>query len=81
MNITEEDLKKAATEYTQTLEQAKQNRDEIIRQAHAEGWKQADIVRSTGLTRETIRRIIRPEIGEAVLKAAVQRRAEKRQAE
>ena len=31
MNITEDDLKKAATEYTQTLEQAKQKRDEIIR--------------------------------------------------
>lgn len=44
--------------------QAKKNRDDLLRQAKAEGARQADIVKATGLTRETVRRILDPRIAE-----------------
>ena len=51
------------------LDTAKEQRDEAIRQADESGCAQTEIVRVTGLTRETIRRITNPEAAEAVRKA------------
>jgi DNA invertase Pin-like site-specific DNA recombinase len=51
------------------LDAAKEQRDEAIRQADTSGCTQTDIVRATGLTRETIRRITNPEAAEAVRRA------------
>ena len=51
------------------LDAAKEQRDEAIRQADKHGCPQTDIVRATGLTRETIRRIANPEAAEAVRRA------------
>lgn len=48
------------------LNTAKEQRDEAIRQADESGCAQTEIVRATGLTRETIRRITNPEAAEAV---------------
>ena len=51
------------------LDSAKEQRDEAIRQAAERGYAQTEIVRVTGLTRETIRRITNPEAAEAVRRA------------
>lgn len=56
------------------LKQAKADRDDAIRAADADGWEQKDIVTETGLTRETIRRIVNPEAAEAVKRAAAEKR-------
>jgi hypothetical protein len=48
------------------LEDAKKQRDQAIQQADKNGCTQTDIVRVTGLTRETIRRITNPEAAAAV---------------
>lgn len=52
-----------------SLDAAKEQRDEAIRQADKSGCAQTDIVKATGLTRETIRRITNPEAAAAVRKA------------
>ena len=44
----------------------------------ASGRKQADIVRASGLARETVRQALNPEIRAAVKKAAAERRAARR---
>lgn len=69
------DLRKAIATYEETLDSAKEDRDNAIRQAKEEGLTQAEIVRATGYTRETIRRVLDPAIAEAVRKAAAERRA------
>lgn len=48
------------------LDSAKERRDQAIRQANESGCAQTDIVKATGLTRETIRRITNPEAAAAV---------------
>lgn len=60
----------------QALAEAKEQRDQAIRKAGEQGCSQTDIVRVTGLTRETIRRITNPEAAEAVRTA--QRSAKRR---
>ncbi|MFE1170484.1 hypothetical protein [Nocardiopsis sp. NPDC058789] len=73
-------LTEAHEAYTTAVEQAekaKRERDELFRQAKEEGARQADIVKATGLTRETVRRILDPKAAEAVKEAAARRRAEK----
>ena len=45
---------------------AKEQRDQAIREADENGCAQTDIVKATGLTRETIRRITNPEAAAAV---------------
>lgn len=56
---------------------AKECRNEAIRRAGSEGLTQTDIVKATGLTRETIRRILNPDAAEAVREAAARKRAQK----
>lgn len=51
------------------LDAAKEQRDQAIRQADESGCAQTDIVKATGLTRETIRRITNPEAAAAVRNA------------
>jgi DNA invertase Pin-like site-specific DNA recombinase len=51
------------------LDAAKELRDQAIRQADKSGCAQTDIVKATGLTRETIRRITNPEAAAAVRNA------------
>lgn len=53
----------------EALNAAKEERDQAIRQADGSGCAQTDIVRVTGLTRETIRRITNPEAAAAVRNA------------
>ena len=67
----------AYTTAVERAEKAKKDRDELFRQAKEEGARQADIVKATGLTRETVRRILDPKAAEAVKEAAARRRAEK----
>lgn len=45
------------------LAEARQVRDQLIRQAKREGQRQVDIVKTTGLTREHIRKITEPKDG------------------
>lgn len=73
------DLRNAIAHYEETLDSAKEERDNAIREAKAEGMTQAEIVRATGYTRETIRRILDPAIAEAVRKAAAERRTTKKE--
>jgi len=72
-----------ATRHWKSLEdqmkEAKTERDEAIRTADTDGWTQTDLVKETGLTRETIRRIVNPEAAEAVKKAAAEKRRAKRE--
>ena len=76
--VTAIELATAASHYKEVVEQAKQERDTKIRQAAEEGWKQTDIVKETGLTRETVRRITNPEAAEAVRRSEAARRAAKK---
>ncbi|GAA2644457.1 hypothetical protein GCM10010399_92940 [Dactylosporangium fulvum] len=50
----------AIAAYNEGLRIAIEERNEAIRAAAAEGMKQADIVRETGYSRETIRQILNP---------------------
>jgi len=59
-------------------EKAKKYRDEKFRQAKAEGATQTDIVKATGLTRETVRRVLNPDAAEAVREARKRSAKEKR---
>lgn len=67
----------AYTAAVEKAEKAKEYRDQLFRQAKEEGVRQSEIARATGLTRETVRRILRPEVAEAVKEAAARRRAQK----
>lgn len=51
------------------LDSAKEQRDQAIREADKSGCAQTDIVKATGLTRETIRRITNPDAAAAVRNA------------
>jgi hypothetical protein len=70
MNTTPLAAAEAATakwkEAKDALDSAKEQRDQAIQQADNSGCTQTDIVRVTGLTRETIRRITNPEAAAAV---------------
>ena len=65
-----QDTYKAAVE---KAEEAKKPRDTLFRQAKAEGARQADIVKATGLTRETVRRILDPRIAEELARKRSQK--------
>lgn len=64
-------------EHEEAIERALQRRDEKIRDLYAQGWRQADLIRAFGYTRETIRQALNPEI-RAQLK---DRRAARRKSE
>lgn len=57
--MNEADLKAAVTTCDNAIDEARRTRDAAIVQALSDGMKQADVVRATGLNRETIRRIAR----------------------
>lgn len=73
-------LTSAVADYDEAIDVARENRDEAIRQAKNQGLTQADIVRATGYTRETIRRILNPQAAEAVRQAAAEHRRQRKQA-
>lgn len=75
-----ETLRAAITQYEQATDAAREERDNAIRQARADGMSQKDIVEATGYTRETIRRILDPAAAEAVRQAAAERRRQRKQA-
>lgn len=72
--VKEPEIKAIATDYEEASERLLEERDAKLRRAIDAGWKQADIVRVTGYSRETIRQALNPEI-RAQLRA---RRAAKR---
>jgi hypothetical protein len=74
--VKEADIKAIATDYEEAAERLLEERDAKLRTAIDAGWKQADLVRITGYSRETIRQALNPEI-RAQLRA---RRAAKRPA-
>lgn len=55
-------LSKIIADFDAAVTAARDKRDRAIRKAADEGMKQADIVRATGYSRETIRQITNPEI-------------------
>lgn len=61
------DTQRAITEYEEDIERAIQTRDEKFRQImDKHQCKQADLIRAAGLSRETIRQALNPEIREAI---------------
>ena len=72
--MKEAEIKAIATDYEEAAERLLEERDAKLRTAIDNGWKQADLVRITGYSRETIRQALNPEI-RAQLRA---RRAAKR---
>jgi hypothetical protein len=72
--VKEAEIKAIATDYEDATERLLEDRDARLRAAIDAGWKQADLVRITGYSRETIRQALNPEI-RAQLRA---RRAAKR---
>lgn len=73
--MTEDDLKAAADRFRDAPRRALEERDAALRNAHAEGWKQVDIIRATGFSREAVRLALNPEARAAVKKAVADRRA------
>lgn len=72
--VKETEIKAIATDYEEAAERLLEERDAKLRAAIDANWKQADLVRITGYSRETIRQALHPEI-RAQLRA---RRAAKR---
>jgi hypothetical protein len=66
MTPTDDELRAIRDDYEADLRAAEQRRIQRLRDAVASGRTQADIVRITGWTRETIRRIVDPAIREAI---------------
>ena len=61
------DAQRAIAEYDEDIERAIQARDEKFRQVmDKHQCKQADLIRATGYSRETIRQALNPEIREAI---------------
>src|SRR5690625_6005757 len=65
-------LRDAITRYNEATETAKEERDQAIRQAKADGMTQKQIADATGYTRETTRTILDPEAADALRKAAAE---------
>ena len=63
---SEHDLRAVVTGYEATKTAALARRDERLRAFHAAGWRPVDLQRVTGLSRETIRQALRPEVRQAV---------------
>lgn len=63
-------MKEVLERYRTAPEQALKERDDSIREiADRYGLKQVDVIRLTGYSRETVRRILRPDIRTAVRQA------------
>jgi lambda repressor-like predicted transcriptional regulator len=59
--VTEDDLKKAAQKFRDAPRVAAEERDAVLREAHANGWGVMDLARATGFSRETIRLALNPD--------------------
>lgn len=66
--MTDEEIRAIRDEYVEDCKQAMARRDTKFRQAVKQGRRQADIIRVTGYSRETVRQALNPEI-RAVLNA------------
>lgn len=77
--MTEDELKAVVPDYEAAAERLLEERDAKLRRARDEGWRQVDIIKVTGLARETVRQALNPEIRAAVKQAAAARRAAKRE--
>lgn len=66
----------AVSEYAAAPAIALARRDEQLREAAAMGLRQVDIIKLTGLSRETVRQALKPEARAAVRQAAEERRAQ-----
>lgn len=64
--MTDEEIRAAVAEYDATCEEALQKRDATFRRAVEQGRIQADIIRATGYSRETVRQALHPEIRAAI---------------
>ena len=61
------DAQRVITEYEEDIERAIQARDEKLRKVMKKHQcKQADLIRATGYSRETVRQALKPEIREAI---------------
>jgi hypothetical protein len=78
--MTDDQIRAIIEDYDKAAENLLEQRDARLRDALASGRKQADIVRASGLARETVRQALNPEIRAAVKKAAAERRAAKKTA-
>lgn len=59
--MTEDDIRRVVADYEQDKATATARRDQRLRNLHAAGLAQADIIRGTGYSRETVRQILNPE--------------------
>lgn len=64
--MTEDDIKAIAAEYDADIAKAAEARAAKLREALEQGWMQKDLSRLTGYTRETLRRILNPEVAEQI---------------
>lgn len=58
--MTNDDLKAIQQRYLDTVQRALEERDEGLRAAIAAGRQQVDIIKATGLSRETVRLALDP---------------------
>lgn len=70
--MTEDELREIIAEFDRAGEQLKaadeerlRKRDEGLRKAKAEGWKQSELIRFTGYSRETMRQALDPDARQA----------------
>ncbi len=63
--VTKADLKAARDEHDSALKEADRKRAEIFAQASAEGMPQKEIIDASGYSRETVRRILNPDVVES----------------
>ncbi len=73
--MTEEELKEVVERFRTAPERAREERDEGLRRARAEGWRPVDIQRVTGYSAETIRQALNPEARVAARQQVAERRA------
>lgn len=60
--ITDDWLRDLKARHARRLEAAEDERDQEIRDAHEAGYRQADIVRLTDMSREAVRQALNPDI-------------------
>ncbi len=74
----EDGIRAIRIRYDEAVAAAHAERDEMIRAALADGYKQTDVVRLTGYTREAVRQAADPAARDRARQAAADRRAAKR---
>ncbi|MFY7065975.1 hypothetical protein ACOQFV_08950 [Nocardiopsis changdeensis] len=58
-------ITRAVEKYNRTIEQAEKERTRAFQEVAKEGVPQTEIIEKSGYSRETVRRILKPEIVEA----------------